>query len=68
MLNEINSLLTLVQGQRVANRNEPALLQAEATLLLAKEVQQLNRSMQNVTAASDVIPGGYALKVVSADR
>ncbi len=68
MLNSIDQQLKQVQGMRLAARNDPQLLNTEAMLLLAREVQDLNRHLQAVTAASDHIPGGSALRVISADK
>ena len=68
MLNNIDRQLEHVQGMRLRVRNDRQLLSTEAMLLLAKAVQHLNRNLQVATAASDHIRGGYALRVVSADR
>lgn len=68
MENKIDQQLRQVQGMMLTGRSDPQLLGAEATLLLAKEVQSLIRQLQAVTAASDFIPGGAALRVVQADK
>ena len=68
MENKIDQQLTQIRGMLLSARNDPQLLGIEATLLLAKEVHDLKSQLQAVTAASDFIPGGAALRVVQADK
>ena len=68
MLKDIDQQLKQVQGMRLTARNDPQLLNTEAVLLLAQQVERLSQTLVNVTAASDHIRGGYALRVISADK
>ena len=68
MLNDIDQRLNEIKSKRLLQKDDHELLQTEALLLVAKEVQDLNRKLQAVTAASDFVPGGQALRVVQADK
>ena len=68
MLNEVEQLLNEVKQARFTKRSDPQLLQAEASARLAVEISKLNASLERVTAASDAIRGGYAIRTVAADR
>lgn len=62
MFSKIDNLIIQVEGASVLNPNEPVLMQALSALYLAKEMEQLRSSLERITAASDAIPGGFAIR------
>ena len=65
MFNKIDDLIRNLEFSAMGSKPDPTQIQALAALYLAKEVSNLRATLERVTAASDAIPGGYALKVVS---
>ena len=61
---KLDDLISQVENARMTQQNDATLMQALATLYLAKELDQLRSSLERVTAASDAIPGGYAIKTI----
>ena len=68
MINELEQLLTEVKSSRFVHRSDTQLLQAEIGVRLAIEISKLNSTLEKVTEASDFLPGGYALRIVSVNR
>ena len=62
MLNDLEDLQRKIKNP--ISQEDASLLQAEAIILLAKEIRKLNQQLRLVTAASDYLPGGYALRIV----
>ena len=63
MLNDLEDLQRKITNP--IGQKDASLLHAEAIVLLAKEIRKLNQQLQLVTAASDYLQGGYALRVVN---
>lgn len=61
---KLENLTRDVETARVGKPQDPSLMQALAALYLAKELADLKNYLDRITAASDAIPGGYAVKVV----
>jgi len=65
MFDKVGDLIQRLESASVLNRDDPALMSALAAAYLPREVSQLNQTLKLVTAASDFLPGGYALRVVT---
>ena len=65
MFDNIGDLTDKAKGALLLRPNDPTLMQTLAALYLAREVSQLRASLERVTAASDAIPGGYAIRTVA---
>jgi len=65
MFDKLGDLIQRLESSGTVHRDDPALMSALASAYLAREVRELHRAVERVTSASDAIPGGYALRVVS---
>jgi len=65
MFNKMNDMIRNLEFATMGTTPDPAAVQTLATLYLAKELSDLRAILERVTAASDSIPGGYALKVIT---
>ena len=65
MFDKIGDLTGKAESALVLKPNEPGLMQTLSALYLARELSQLRASLERVTAASDSIPGGYAIKTIA---
>jgi len=64
MFDKLGDLISRLETAAVLKRDDPALMSALASAYLAKEVRELNQTVERVTEASDSIRGGWALRVV----
>ena len=65
MFNKIDDLIRNLEFATMGSNPDPAAVQTLATLYLARELSNLRTTLERVTAASDFLPGGYALKVTT---
>lgn len=68
MFDKLDGLISRLESTTALNPNDPSLMSALASAYLAKEVRDLKGTIDLVTAASDAVPGGFALRVVNVNK